>query len=144
MSTMPEPHASAASGIAFGIKSGVFAGLFAVGISVLSVVVGFTIVPLTPGKETIDAARRLAAGLLCSFTLGPVVAFKAIEVFPWLLTPWQTMLADQHPLIPMIAAMSPFIALTGVIGFWLVAALMRWFTKRENLDVSELIKEAKE
>lgn len=142
---MPEPHASAAaSGIAIGIKSGVFAGLFAVGISVLSVVVGFTVVPLTPGKETLDAARRLAAGLLCSFTVGPVVAFKAIDVFPWLLTPWQVMLADQHPLIPTIAAMSPFIALTGVVGFWLVAALMRWFTKRENRDLQELIKEAKE
>lgn len=142
---MPEPHASAAaSGIAIGIKSGVFAGLFAVGISVLSVVVGFTVVPLTPGKETLDAARRLAAGLLCSFTVGPVVAFKAIDVFPWLLTPWQVMLVDQHPLIPTIAAMSPFIALTGVVGFWLVAALMRWFTKRENRDLQELIKEAKE
>jgi hypothetical protein len=141
---MPEPHASAASGIALGIKSGLFAGLLAVGISVLSIAVGFTVVPLTPGKETLDAARRLAAGLLCSFTLGPIVAFKAIEMWPSLLTPWQTILGDQHPLIPTIAAMSPFLALTGLIGFWLVAALMRWFTKRENRDIQDLIREAKE
>jgi hypothetical protein len=143
-STMPEPHASAASGIAIGIKSGVFAGLFAVGISVLSVVVGFTVVPLAPGKETLDAARRLAAGLLCSFTLGPLVAFKAIDLFPWMLTPWQSMLADQHPLIPTIAAMSPFIALTGLIGFWVVAWVMRAAVRRENKDILEIIKEAKE
>jgi hypothetical protein len=141
---MPEPHASAASGIAIGIKSGVFAGLFAVGISVLSVVVGFTVVPLAPGKETLDAARRLAAGLLCSFTLGPLVAFKAIDLFPWMLTPWQSMLADQHPLIPTIAAMSPFIALTGLIGFWVVAWVMRAAVRRENKDILEIIKEAKE
>jgi hypothetical protein len=141
---MPEPHASAASGIAIGIKSGVFAGLFAVGISVLSVVVGFTVVPLAPGKETLDAARRLAAGLLCSFTLGPLVAFKAIDLFPWMLTPWQSMLADQHPLIPTIAAMSPFIALTGLIGFWVVAWVMRAAVRRESKDILEIIKEAKE
>lgn len=141
---MPEPHASAASGIALGIKSGVFAGLLAVGISVVSVVVGFTIVPLTPGKETLDAARRLAAGLFCSFTVGPIAAFRAIDTFPWLMTPWQTLLGDQHPLIPTIAAMSPFLALTGLIGFWVVAAVMRWFTRRENKDIQDLIKEAKE
>ena len=141
---MPEPHASAASGIAIGIKSGVFAGLFAVGISVLSVVVGFTVVPLAPGKETLDAARRLAAGLLCSFTLGPLVAFKAIDLFPWMLTPWQGMLSDQHPLIPTIAAMSPFIALTGLIGFWVVAWVMRAAVRRENKDILEIFKEAKE
>jgi hypothetical protein len=141
---MPEPHTSAASGIAIGIKSGLFAGLFAVGISVLSVVVGFTVVPLAPGKETLDAARRLAAGLLCSFTLGPVVAFKAIDMFPWMLTPWQSMLSDQHPLIPTIAAMSPFIALTGLIGFWVVAWVMRAAVRRENKDILEIIKEAKQ
>ena len=141
---MPEPHASAASGIALGIKSGVFAGLAAALVSVVAIAVGFTVVPLTPGKETLDATRRLAAGLLCSFTLGPVVAFKAIDAFPWLLTPWQTILIDQHPLVPTIAAMSPFLALTGLVGFWFVAALMRWFTKRENKDLQDLIKDAKE
>ena len=141
---MPEPHASAASGIAIGIKSGVFAGLLAIGISAISIAVGFTVVPLTPGKETLDAARRMAAGLLCSFTLGPVVAFKAIEMWPSLLTPWQVILSDQHPLIPTIAAMSPFLALTALVGFWVVAALMRWFTKRESKDIQDLIRDAKE
>lgn len=142
---MPEPHASAAaSGIAIGIKSGVFAGLFAVGISVLSVVVGFTVVPLTPGKETLDAARRLACGLLCSFMAGPILAFKAMELAPWVLTPWQVLLNDQPEIVQKVAAMSPFLALTAVAGFWIVAAWMRWFERREGKDIQELIKEAKE
>lgn len=144
MNTMPEPHASAASGIAIGIKSGVFAGLAVAVISALAVAVGFTVVPLAKGKETEDAARRFAAGLLCSFTLGPVVAFKAIDWWPWLLAPWQSIFSDQHPLISYIAAMAPFLALTGLLGFWVVAAFMRAAVRRENKDILEIIKEAKE
>jgi hypothetical protein len=127
-----EMAAAEASGVVAGIglKAAGLAGLIAGAVSLLAVVLGFTVVPLTPGKEHIDAMRRLAAGLLSSFTVGPVLAFKAIEMFPWVMAPWNVILADEHILWRYLAAAAPFIALTAVLGFWLVAALMAWFTKR--------------
>lgn len=138
--------ADGASGVAvgLGIKSGLFAGLIAGSVSLLAVVLGFTVVPLKSGDEHRDAARRLAAGLLCSFMLGPPMAFKAIELFPWLLTPWQTILAGAHPLWIYLAAAVPFIALNAVFGFWIVAAGMRWFTKREGKDIGELASDVRD
>ncbi len=138
---MPEPHSSAASGVALGIKSGFFVGLFALGVSVMTVAVGFTVIPPTPGKELQDVARRLACGLLCSFILGPLVAHWALNAAPWLLTPWETLFSD--PVIARVAAYSPFLALTALPGFWIVAAGMRWFERRKDKDLQELIKDAK-
>jgi Na+/phosphate symporter len=140
---MAADGASGAAAVGFGLKSGLLAGLIAGVVSLIAVVLGFTVVPLAPGNEHKDAARRLAAGLLCSFTLGPVLAFKAIDSFPWLLAPWQTMLAGQHPQWVYLAAAAPFIAVTAVAGFWIVAAAMRWLTKRDGKDIAELIDDAK-
>jgi len=136
---MAADGASGAAAVGFGIKSGLLAGFIAAAVSLLAVVLGFTVVPLTPGKEHVDAMRRLAAGVLCSFMLGPLLAFKAIDWFPWLLAPWQTILAGESILWIYLAAASPFIAFTAVFGFWIVAAGMRWFTKRDGKDIAELI-----
>lgn len=135
-----------ASGAAVGIglKSGAFASLAAICVSVVAVILGFTVVPLKPGDEHRDAARRLAAGLLCSFTLGPALAFKAIDWWPWLMTPWQRMLEGQHILWQYLATAAPFIAMTAVLGFWIVAAVMRWFTNRADRDIGQLVHEARE
>ncbi|MDB5994589.1 MAG: hypothetical protein JWP42_1725 [Pseudomonas sp.] len=135
---MPPESASGAA-MGFGLKSGLFAAAAASLVSLLAVVIGFTVVPLAPGRELLDAGRRLAAGLLCSFTLGPVLAFKAIDSFPWLLTPWQAMLKGEPILTVYLAAAAPFIAVTAVAGFWIVAALMRWFTVRAGKDIGEIV-----
>lgn len=141
--TMPEPTSSAAAGAALGLKSGLLAGLFATVVSCLAVGVGFTIVPLKKGCEGLDAARRLVVGLFCSFTLGPVLAFKALDMWPWMLTPYQKVLSDYHPLTWYIAAAAPFLAGSALFGFWIVAAAMRWFTNREGKDIQEMVKDAK-
>lgn len=135
---------SAEGAVGLGIKSGLLGGLFVAIISTLAVVLGFTVIPLTPGKEHTDVMRRLAAGLFCSFTLGPVLAFKAIDLFPWLMTPWNSILASQPVLWVYLAAAAPIIALTAVCGFWLVAATMRWFAKREGKDLAELVADARD
>jgi hypothetical protein len=138
--------ADGASGAAFGLglKTGAIASLMTVAVSLMAVCLGFTVVPLKAGDEHRDAVRRLAGGLLCSFILGFPLAFKAIDLFPWLLTPWQHMLADQHPLMTYLAAASPFLAVTAVPGFWVVAAWMRFFTKREGQDLLDMAREARD
>jgi multisubunit Na+/H+ antiporter MnhB subunit len=141
---MAADGASGAAALGFGLKSGLLAGGVAFVVSVLAVILGFTVVPLTPGKEHIDAARRLAAGLLCSFVVGPLLAFKAIEWFPWVITPWLSILAGEPLAYIYLAAASPFIAVTAVCGFWIVAAFMRWFTKRADKDIAELAADVKE
>jgi hypothetical protein len=141
--TMAADGASSAA-VSLGLKTGAIAGLAAILVSVLAVCLGFTVVPLKAGDEHIDAARRLAAGLLCSFTLGPGLAFKAIDWWPWLMTPWQRMLEGQHILWQYLASAAPFMAITAVLGFWIVAAVMRWFTNRADKDIAQLAEEAKQ
>lgn len=112
-------------------------------VSVLAVLLGFKIVPLTPGRETEDATRRLAAGLLSSFTLGPLTAFFAITQAPWVMAPWEAILKGQDILWVYLASAAPFIGLTGVLGFWVVAAGMMWFERRRGKDLGELIEDAR-
>ena len=86
---------------------------------------------------------RLAAGLFCSFFGGPFIGLKAIHEFPWLLTLGQQMFPNSHPLIPTVVAMTPFIAASGIVGFWFVAAGVYWFKRREGKDLGELYRDAK-
>ena len=132
---------TAAAGL--GIKSGLLGACAVTGVSLLAVVVGFTVVPLTPGKEHQDATRRLAAGLLSSFTLGPFAAIKYLQYDQSLLLFWVELLrVDDHAdniLWAYVAAAVPFVALTALIGFWLVASVMFWFEKRKAKDIGEMI-----
>jgi hypothetical protein len=135
--------AETSAGVVWGVKSGILAGVFLLAVSVLAVVVGLTIVPPAKGREREDIARRLAAGLLCSFTLGPYLAFKFIEVQPGFLEFWVKILGAEHSLWAYLATAAPFLAATALPGFWVVAAAMRWFQKREGKDIKELIDEAR-
>ncbi len=135
--------AETSAGVAFGIKSGLLSGAFLLIVSVVSVVVGLTIVPPAPGREHQDIARRLSAGLLCSFTLGPFLAFKFMEIQPGFLQFWLRLLGEGNALLAYLMAAAPFLALTALPGFWIVAALMRWFQKREGKDIGELVADAK-
>lgn len=127
--------------VGLGIKSGAFASFAAIAVSVIAVVLGFTVVPLKTGDEHRDAARRLAAGLLSSFTLGPALAFRAIDWWPWLMTPWQKLAL---PILwQYLAAAAPFIALTAVLGFWIVAAVMRYFVNRQDKDIAQIAAEVR-
>lgn len=135
--------AETSAGVAFGIKSGLIGGAFMLVVSIVSVVVGLTIIPPTPGKEHQDIAKRLAAGLLCSFTLGPYMAFKFIEVQPGFLEFWLRILGPENAMVAYLMAAAPFLALTAIPGFWIVAALMRWFQKREGRDIAELAADIK-
>ena len=132
------------AGAVISVKAGVAAAAIAVVVSVLAVVLGFRVVPLTKGREMDDAINRLAAGLLCSFTIGPAIAFWALSTFPFLMAPWQKMLAGQHILWQYLASAAPILALCGVFGFWAVAAAMRWFVKRQDKDIAELLSDAKQ
>ena len=132
-----------AAGVGAGMKAGVFVALAAGLVSAIAVTLGFTAVPLDATDPTRDAGRRIACGLLTSFTLGFPLAFKAIDMFPWLLTPWATILADWPPAMVYLAGASPFLALTAVPGFWIVVAFMKWFTNRSGKDVGELVQDAR-
>lgn len=136
-------HHETGVAVGIGLKTGLLASMVAVLVSILAVVVGFTIVPLAPGHEIRDAARRLAAGLFSSFTLGPLLAIKVFDWWPGYLKPWHTVLDGQHPLWAHLAAATPFIAISGVLGFWIVAAVMRWFTNRAGKDIGEIAQDAK-
>lgn len=135
--------AETSAGVAFGIKSGVIAGIFVLLVSALAVAVGLTVVPPAKGRESQDVARRLGAGLLCSFSAGPYLTYKFIELQPGFLEFWLKVVGVEHAMVAYLGAAAPFLALTALPGFWIVAALMRWFQKREDKDIAELAGEVR-
>lgn len=136
--------AETSAGVAIGVKSGILAAVFMMFVAVISVIVGLTIVPPTPGKEHQDIARRLSAGLLCSFTIGPFVAFKFIDWQPGFLQFWIRIVGPENSLHAYLLTAAPFLAITALPGFWVVAAVMRWFQRREDKDIGELVRDAKD
>ena len=133
----------ASADAAIGFKAGAL-GAFAVAVvSIVAVMVGFTVVPLKPGDEHRDAARRLGAGLLCSFTLGPPFAIKFLEWQPSIIDYWLRMLGPENSIWAYLVAALPFIVVTALAGFWVVAAFMRWFTSRDGKDIAELARDVK-
>lgn len=138
--TMSEPAGAAAIGI--GIKSGLFAGLFVFAVSAMAVGVGFTVVPLDAANPIRDAARRLAAGLFCAFTLGMLVTIKALTWFPELLPFWRGAFegfpVEARAILAYTAAATPFFAICALLGFWIVGGLMRYFTNRKDKDLGQI------
>jgi hypothetical protein len=126
------------AGAAFGFKAGLFGALAMGFVSILAVLIGFTVVPLTPGKEHQDATRRLGAGLLCSFTLGPPLAIKFLEWQPSILTYWVRLLGPGNEVWAYLMGAVPFVAVTALAGFWIVAGFMRWFTNRQGQDIGQM------
>lgn len=134
----------AATGV-FALKSwlsGALAAFLVAVVSVLAIFVGFAIVPLAAGNETKDAARRLAAGLLSSFTLGPPLAIALIDWKPGILAHWLKILGPGNELWAYLATAVPIIAVTALAGFWIVAAFMAWFTRRAGKDLGQMAVDA--
>lgn len=133
----------ASAGAAVTFKAGAIGAFVVAIVSILAVMVGFTVVPLKPGDEHRDAARRLGAGLLCSFTLGPPFAIKFLEWQPGFVEYWLRMLGPENSVWAYLVSALPFIVITALAGFWIVAAFMRWFTSREGKDIAEVLRDAK-
>ena len=133
-------QASGAAG-AFGLKW-IAAGAAMGFVALLTVTLGFTVVPLAPGRETVDAARRLAAGLISSFVLGPPLAIKFIEWQPGMLAHWLKLLGAGNELWAYVATAAPIVAVTALAGFWIVAGFMAWFAKRAGKDIGEMAADA--
>jgi len=137
--------AAETTGVAFGIKSGLLGGAFLLVVSVIAVLTGLRVVPPAPGREREDIERRLAAGFLCSLTLGPYTTYKYVKSDPEWLTFWVTFFSksDDKELLGWMGAGLPFVALYALAGFWIVAMAMRWLTNRDGKDIGEVIKEVK-
>ena len=130
-----------ADGVSGAVWAGAKFGLLSLVVTLVSVVLGFSVVPLTHGHEMRDASRRLAAGVLSAFMFGPPVAAWTFETFPGYVTAISKILGPgDEPLSYVVAAM-PSMALCSLIGFWLVAAIMRFFTRRGKKDIADIAKE---
>lgn len=130
-----------ADGVSGAAWAGIKFGLLSLLVTVVAVVLGFTVVPLTPGAEMRDAARRLCAGILSAFIFGPACASWVFETFPGYVGTFARIVgSDDMPMAYVLAAM-PAMALCSLVGFWLVAAVMRFFTRRRQKDIAQIAKD---
>lgn len=119
--------AETGAGVALSIKTGVLGGLFLLLASILGAVIGFKVVPPTPGREADDVATRLLCGLLSSCTLGSYAAYRYLKYDPEWLAFWVRVYQGHEEAfyLGLISAVAPFVLLAALPGFWVVAAFMR-------------------
>lgn len=143
---MKATHMAAETGasVAFSLKSGLLGGFILLAASVLGTVIGFKVVPPTKGKEMDDISTRLLCGLLSSCTLGTYAAYRYIKFDPDWLAFWVKVYQgnDEAFFFGLLSAGLPFVLLAALPGFWIVAAFMRWFQKREGKDIAEMAGDA--
>lgn len=128
------------------LKAGFGSILFLGLVSILAVVTGFTVIPLTPGKQHEDAARRLCAGLLCAVLLGLPLTAAAVTWQPAYLTycmQVSPVTGPAHDLVAHVLAATPFFGLAALVGFWVVALVMRQAQKTEGKSLAEAIEDIK-
>lgn len=130
------------------LKAGLFSALFLGFVSVAAVVLGFTVVPLTPGRKAEDAERRIGGGLLFAF-LGGLPAVSAFAAWHPAYFPFcmaivgaSGSVSDPHTVLGYVLGATPFFALCAVIGFWIVAAGMRALVNRQDKDLIQIGQEA--
>ena len=136
--------AETGAGVAFSVKSGLLGGFILLAASVLGTVIGFKVVPPTKGKEMDDISTRLLCGLLSSCTLGFYSAYRYMQFDPEWLAFWVRVYQgrDEAFFLGLLSAGLPFVLLAALPGFWIVAAVMRWFQKREGKDIAEMAGDA--
>lgn len=118
-------------------------------VTFLAVLLGFTVVPPTPGHVWEDVRRRLGAGVLCAPTLGLVATFKFASFQPDYipfclhLVGASDQAGDPKALYAYVIAATPFFAMAAIFGFWIVAAGMRYWVRRQDKDLAEIVRDIK-
>lgn len=127
------------------IKAGVVSALFLGFVSVLAVLAGFTVVPLAPGREHEDATRRISAGLLCAVMGGLPLTAAVVTWQPSYLTYCMQAapVGPAHDLVAHVLAATPIFSLCALVGFWVVAMIMRQAVKTEGKTLLEVGQEVK-
>lgn len=126
--------AETGAGVALSIKTGTLGGLFLLVASMLGAVIGFKVVPPTKGREMDDISTRLLCGLLSSCTLGTYAAYRYLKHDPEWLAFWVRVYQGHEEAfyLGLISAVAPFVLLSALPGFWLVAAFMRAAQKKAD------------
>ncbi|MGN5479541.1 hypothetical protein ACTMU2_29405 [Cupriavidus basilensis] len=95
-----------------------------------------------------DSPREIAR-LLCSvgtsIVFGPALVAFAHSQYPTLLESAQSMAvaSGMSAQTGSVYAIAPILVAAGLPAWWIIGAVLRWFDKRSNEDIGELIADAR-
>lgn len=96
-------------------------------------------------KSLREACLRIVCTLICSTCFGPFFVIAAHAWWPTLFASAATVARDAGapPLLGLLFVAAPMLVLAGLPAWWVVGAFVRWFEKRREQDIGQLVAEAR-
>lgn len=97
-------------------------------------------------KTMMEGFARLVVTILSSALVGPMLVAWLHSWKPELFTSAKSLAieAGLDPLFGLLFASSPLLVIAGLPAWWILGAVVRWFDKRKDQDIGELIHDAQE
>jgi hypothetical protein len=96
-------------------------------------------------KSLKEAVLRIVCTLICSTFFGPFCVIAVHSWWPSLFASATTVVAaaGAPPLLGLLFVAAPVLVLAGLPAWWVVGATVRWFEKRREQDLGQLVAEAR-
>jgi hypothetical protein len=98
-----------------------------------------------PPKSKGEFFGRMICTLLASYIFGPVLVAVVHSWYPAIFDSAQAVAAlnGQDPAFGVLYVSTPLQVVAGIPAWWVIGALVRWFDKRRDADLGELVNEAR-
>ena len=131
-----EPSTSTGAGIALAKYVGVQTL-----VSLTAVILGFLVLKPQSARE---ALVRIICTIIASFMFGPMLVSIVHSLWPSLFTSAIEVSRLDGTNTGILYITAPLQIIAGLPAWWIVGAYLRWFDKRKDEDIADLIDDARE
>lgn len=98
-----------------------------------------------PPKTKGEFFTRMICTLLASYIFGPILVAVVHSWYPAIFESAQAVavLNGQEPSFGVLYVSTPLQVVAGLPAWWVIGALLRWFDKRKDADLGQLISDAR-
>lgn len=138
---MSEPISSGAAAGYAGSAIAKYFGL-QLGAGAVAAALGFLV--LWP-KTAREGFARLVSTIISSMIFGPVLVAFAHSRYPDIFASARALAVATgiSPQFGLFYAGAPFLVIAGLPAWWVLGGLVRWFDRRHNKDIAEMVADAR-
>jgi len=137
-----EPISGSAAGVAAGSAIAKYFGL-QLGAGAVAAALGFLV--LWP-KTAREGFARLASSIIASIVFGPPLVAFVYSRYPDVFTSARALAeaSGVKPEFGLLYAGAPLLVIAGLPAWWVLGAVLRWFDKRRDKDIAEIVQDARD